>query len=86
MTDPNQPLYRSPSNAVPEPVGKDRKDGRPGRYLVLARLRFGHRIHIVPGEVTWTSFDCVRVEWQHRPGKNRVTWLAKTDVCNRIVY
>ena len=84
--DDGNPLYRAPSNAVREPPGKDRQDGRAARYLVLARLRFGTRWHIVPGEVTWTSWDCVRVEWQHRPGQTRVTWLAKADVRSRLVY
>jgi hypothetical protein len=86
MYGDHEPLYRAPSNAVREPPGKDRKHGHASRYMVLARLRFGHRIHIVPGEVTWTSWDCVRVEWQHRPGRMRVTWLAKADICSRIVY
>lgn len=40
MTDPGREhLPRSPRNAVREPVGKDRKDGRPGRYTYLAALR-----------------------------------------------
>lgn len=86
MADSDQRLYRSPRNAVGEPPGTDRKNGHASRYLILARLVFGHRTHIVPGWVEWTSDDRVCIEWSPRPGHYRKTWLLKTDICNRIVY
>lgn len=80
-------LYRSPSNAVRPPPGTDRKNGHAGYYLVLARLVFGHRTHIIPATVHWTSDDRVLIAWSSRPGgPERHTWLLKADVRSRIVY
>lgn len=38
------------------------------------------RVDLVPAEVTWTSFDRVRIEWTSVTGRRRTTWLPKGHV------
>ncbi len=85
--DDGNPLYRAPSNAVRGPYGTDRKDGHPGRYLVLCRLVWPSRTEIRPAWVEWTSSDRALVVWTPRAGgRERRTWLMKEDVRPRLVY
>lgn len=72
-------LYRSPRNAL-QPVAMHRKDGDSHRYLVIAQLDWGHRVDLVPAEVTWTSRDRVRIEWTSPTGAKRTTWLPRGHV------
>ncbi len=79
MTDQREHLPQSPRNAL-SPIGIHRKDGNSKHYLVLAYLDWGHRIDLVPAEVTWTSYDRVRIEWTSATGRRRTTWLPKGHV------
>ena len=77
--DQRQHLPRSPRNAL-QPTGMHRKDGHSHRYLVIAQLDWGHRVDLVPAEVTWTSYDRVCIEWTSPSGRRRTTWLPRTHV------
>lgn len=77
--DHHEHLPRSPRNAL-QPVAMHRKDGSGHRYLVIAQLDWGYRVDFVPAEVTWTSYDRVRIEWTSHTGRKRTTWLPKTHV------